>query len=294
MKNRSYAGLAINVALFYFTFTGVCQSLRAQTEIHFRLAHNTLVVVPVMAGKEGPFDFVLDTGADTSVVDPSIKTRLSMASDGSVEQTTLAGVQTLTSGRIPSLWIGSVQATDVSVLVQDLSELRKMDSRIVGIAGQDFLSRFNYMLDYDKRVLRFEKNNEIRDYLEGERLAIETNGNRMFLRSEAQSRKRTNLRLLLDSGANSVVLLHTPSQSLQLQLEASGFETTSSGHVGLQIARIHDLIVGSEKFHDLPVALPAAEPSEHIGDGLLPTVLFHTLYVNSRERFVILNPHPKN
>jgi hypothetical protein len=80
---------------------------------------------------------------------------------------------------------------------------------------------------------------------------------------------------------------------LQLPLEGTGVETTSSGQLGLQIARVHELIVGPEKFHDLPVALPAAEAFEHIGDGLLPTVLFHTLYVNSRERFVILNPHLK-
>ena len=98
MKNRSYVGLAIKVALFYFTLTGLSQSLRAQTELRFRLAHNTLVVVPVMAGTEGPFDFVLDTGADTSVVDPSITRQLLMASAGSTEQTTLAGKQTLTTG----------------------------------------------------------------------------------------------------------------------------------------------------------------------------------------------------
>ena len=79
---------------------------------------------------------------------------LSIASAGSVEQTTLAGIQKLTTGRIPSLSIGSIQAADVPVPVQDLSELRKMDSRIVGIAGEDFLSRFNYMLDYDQRGLR--------------------------------------------------------------------------------------------------------------------------------------------
>lgn len=179
MKTRSYAGLAIKVALFYFTLTGLSQSLRAQTELRFRLAHNTLVVVPVMAGTEGPFDFVLDTGADTSVVDPSITRQLLMASTGSTEQTTLAGKQRLTAGRIHTLSIGSAQATDVSVLVQDLSELRQMDSRIVGIAGENFLSGFNYMLDYDKRVVRFENDNEIQDSLEGERVPIEVDENHL-------------------------------------------------------------------------------------------------------------------
>ena len=46
-----------------------------------------------------------------------------MASNGSVEQTMLAGIEKLTTVRIPTLSIGSVQAADVPVLVQDLSDL---------------------------------------------------------------------------------------------------------------------------------------------------------------------------
>ena len=48
------------------------------------------------------------------------------------------------------------------MLVQDLSQLRKMDSLIVGILGEDFLSGFNYLLDYDKHVVCFEKDSEFR------------------------------------------------------------------------------------------------------------------------------------
>ena len=293
MKNRWYSGLALKIAILYFTLAGVCQRVQAQSEMHFRLAHNTLVVVPVMAGQEGPFDFVLDTGADTSIVDPSILARLSMASAGSVKQTTLAGVQTLTTGLIPNLSLGPVQAKGVSVLVQDLSQLRKMDSLIVGILGEDFLSRFNYLLDYDKHVVCFERDSEVQDSVEGERLAVETGENRILINAEAQSRNHANLHLLLDSGANSVVLPPSSSQSLQLLVRAAGFEATSSGQIGVQIGRMHELIVGSEKFRDLPVALSATEPSQDIGDGLLPTVLFHALYINSREGFVIINPRRK-
>jgi predicted aspartyl protease len=293
MKNTRYSGLAIRVALFYFTLAGTCQSIHAQSEIRFRLVHNTLIVVSLMAGEEGPFDFVLDTGADTTLVDPSIVPRLSLVSPDRVQQTTLAGVQTLTCGSIRTLSAGPAQAGNLAVLVQDLSELRKLDPHIEGIAGQNFLSHFNYLLDYRKHLVRIELASEIRDAISGDRLPMVASENRMIVASEAQSRVRAKLRLLLDSGANSMVLLRTASQALNLPTQESGRETTSSGQVGLQVGRLHLLTVGSEQFHDIAVALPDAEPAARIGDGLLPTALFQGLYVNNREGFVVLNPRAK-
>jgi predicted aspartyl protease len=293
MKNRPYAGLAIKITLLYFTLAGVSPSIQAQAEMRFRLVHNTLIVVSVMANGVGPFDFVFDTGADTTIVDPSVAPKLSLVSLDHVEQTTLAGAQTLTRAKLRTLSIGSVQAESIPVLVQDLAELRKLDSNIEGIAAQNFLSHFNYILDYHSRVIRFEQANEIRNTIQGDQVPLEAGNNRMLVASEAQSRNHAKLHLLLDSGANSVVLLRTASQTLNLPKQESGLETTSSGQVGLQVARVRELVVGSEQFHDMEVALPAADPAERIGDGLLPTAFFHALYVNNHDGFVIFNPRAR-
>jgi predicted aspartyl protease len=290
MKNKPYAGLAIKITLLYLTLAGVSPSIQAQAEMRFRLVHNTLIVVSVMANGVGPFDFVFDTGADTTIVDPSIAPKLSLVSLDHVEQTTLAGAQTLTRAKLRTLSIGSVQAESIPVLVQDLAELRKLDSNIEGIAAQNFLSHFNYILDYHSRVIHFEQANEIRNTIQGDQVPLEASNNRMLVASEAQSRNHAKLHLLLDSGANSVVLLRTASQTLNLPKPESGLETTSSGQVGLQVARVRELVVGSEQFHDMEVALPAADPAERIGDGLLPTAFFHALYVNNHDGFVIFNP----
>jgi predicted aspartyl protease len=290
MKNRPYTGLAIKVALFYCTLAGVCQSIQAQQEIHFRLIHETLIVVSVMANGGGPFDFVLDTGADTTIVDPSIAPELSLVPLERVQQTTLANIQTLTRGLLRSLSVGTAQVENLGVLVHDLGELRKLDPHIEGIAGQDFLSHFNYLLDYRKHVVRIELATEIRDAIAGDPVPVEGSGNRMIVASEAQSRGHAKLSLLLDSGANSVVLMRAASQALRPVIQESGLETTSSGQVGLQVGRVNTLTVGSQQFHDIAVALPASEPAERIGDGLLPTALFQTLYVNNRQGFVVFNP----
>ena len=294
MKNTWNAGLAIRIALFYFTAAGICQNVQAQSEVRFRQVRDCIIVVSVMADNKGPFDFVLDTGADTTIVDPSLASKLSLTPPpAGVQQTTLAGVRTLNRVSMATLAVGPAHVENLPVLVQDLAGLRKMDSHVEGVAGQDFLSHFNYLLDYRRHSIRFEQDAEIQGGVEGDRVPIEGGEHRMIVASEAQSVNRAKLHLLLDSGANSVVLLPSASQSLSLSVQKNEIEATSAGQVELHVGVVRALTVGSQQFHDITVALSASEPAERIGDGLLPTVLFHALYVNNHDGFVVLNPQPR-
>jgi predicted aspartyl protease len=290
MKNKAYTKLAIKIAVFYFIAGSFCQRIQAQSEIRFRLVRDSIIVVSMTADDQGPFDFVLDTGADTTILDPSLASKLSLATLGRVQQTTLTGAQALTVGRLARLSVGAAQVENLPVLVQDLAGLRKMDSHIEGIAGQDFLSHFNYLIDYWKRSVRIEQADEIRGSVQGEPVPIEVSGHRMIIASEVQSVGHANLRFLLDSGANSVVLLPAASHALNLSTQESRADVTTSGQAELKVGRIRELKVGSQQFHDLAVALPSTEPAARIGDGLLPTSLFKTVYVNNREGFVMFNP----
>jgi predicted aspartyl protease len=293
MKNLPYTGLAISLAFVIFAVAGICEQDHAETEIPFRLVNGNLIVVSLESGEDGPFNFVLDTGADTTIVDSSLAARLSLPSLRPVQQTTLAGVRILNRSLVPALSVGTAEVHNLPVLVEDLASLRQLDSHIQGIAGQDFLSHFNYLLDYRRRVLRIEAASEIENALQGDRVRIEAGGNRMIVASEGQSLRRANLRLLLDSGASSVVLIRSGSQALDVPAFESVQEATTSGNVNLRTGHVRTLSIGSERLHDISVALSAAEPAEPIGDGLLPTGLFQTLYVNNRDGFVVFNPRVK-
>lgn len=295
MRNTSSAGFAIRVALFCCALAGFCQCGYAQSEIRFRLLHDAIIIVSLTANGQGPFDFVLDTGTDSTIVDPSLARQLSLAALDRIRLTTLAGDATLIRSSLRTLALGSASVENLEVLVQDLAELRKLDPHIQGIAGQNFLAHFNYLLNYRKHSLRIELAGELRDAVQGDRVPIEARENKMLVASEAQSLGRAELRLLLDSAANSVVLIRKSSQALDLPAQANWVEVTGSGQVGVQAGRVRVLTVGSQQFRDIAVALPPSEPAdaERVEDGLLPTALFQALYVNNRQSFVVFNPRPR-
>jgi len=279
--------------LFYFTIAGFDHAIQAQSApVTFRLVHNAIVIVSLTANGEGPFDFVLDTGTDTTLVDPLLAAQLSLPAAGEIRLNSLGGSKTVTSSVLQKLTVGPAQVRNLHVLIQDLSAERKIDPLITGVVGQNFLSHFNYLLDYQAHSILFELSTEIRTAVEGDSVLMHTTGNRMIVVATVQSSDRARLRLTLDSGASAVMLVGRPSQVIGLRENKVGIGT-DAGFRAL-VGRVNLLTVGSAQFYDVRVLL-CREPAywEQIEDGVLPTALFRALYVNNKEGFVIFNPRLK-
>jgi hypothetical protein len=292
MKNTAFIGLAAGTALFYCTLGSACQAVEAQAQIPFKLVHDTVAVVPMTVNDQGPFDFILDTGTDTTILDIALAHKLSLVLSDRMTLTTLSGTQTLARGSVSSLALETTVVQNLEVLVQDLGEIRKLDSHIDGIVGENFLSHFNYLLDYGRRSIRIETGNELGDSIQGDRVQLETSGGKILVPCELLSTGRTKLRLLLDSGVNGIVLfrgLQSPATAFQ----ARWSDTNSRGNAsGIGMVRADALVVGTQQFRDITLGFLPARPEdrERIEDGLLPTALFRALYVNHSEGFIIFNP----
>ena len=293
MNIKPFLAIPVKIMITCLAIGGAWLHLKAESNLHFRLVDSTLIVVTLNASRGDSFDFVFDTGTDTTVVDPSIASRLSFVPAERMRVVTLRNMNFVLRGTIPSLSAGPFHVDNVPVLVKDLANMRKLDSHIVGIVGQSFLSHFNYLIDYRKYLVSIESGNEIRDNTEGEHVEIESTENRMMVASEAQSRGNAKLRLVLDSGTHSVVLLRAASQGLSIPKQETVLEETSDGQVELQKGRLQVLTVGSQKLHDIAALLLPVEPPVRMGDGLLPMMLFRAVYVNNHEGFVIFNPRTR-
>ncbi|MGW0826608.1 aspartyl protease family protein [Streptomyces sp. NPDC002845] len=115
----------------------------------------TIVLAPVSIHGEGPYTFVLDTGASSSVVDDDLARELDLPRTGKRQPISgVIGEDTVPVVSVREWKVGdiSLDATDTTVV--DLDSLHG-DRPIEGLLGSDVLSDFGQItVDYEKETLR--------------------------------------------------------------------------------------------------------------------------------------------
>lgn len=293
-KFRSQRGTVAGLLLFSLLYVFAGQGVHAGSPVNFKFVKNYLVVIPVRVNDAGPFDFLLDTGTNSTLVTPELAGRLHLRPTSSISLVTLSGTEVVPRAVLDSLALGTKSLKRLEVIFDDLSGVRSADSRICGVLGQNFLSQFNYLIDYRERYLEFEENNDLAKRLVGTPLKIEQDEGKMIVRSETARPVKESLRLVLDSGASHLVIF--PPASFRLRIEPEHRESflTTTNATGTLVRQgwLHDLSVGGEHIVSLPVALILPHDSfESRGeDGLLPTCFFRTIFFQNDRQTVILNP----
>ena len=161
---------------------------------------------------------------------------------------------------------------------------------ILGVLGQDFLSQFNYTLDFWGSRLFWDGEDRIE---KGVRLALEPSRGRFLVHLPQDARCRCPVRLVPDSGANGVVLFAgTEADRLVVNTAVTSMRTSTL--VGEGAARgviVRTLLVGPAILRNLPAArvvLPHDTTEE--GDGLLPLSLFARVSFRHHEGYMIVQP----
>lgn len=133
----------------------------AQGETAFELAgpNGAAILVPVTVNGEGPFEFVLDTGATMTCIAESLADSLELpALPGAVGM----GAGIGSSGRLrlvrfDSLRVSGASATELPGCAVDLTQIRELGLDAHGLLGLNFLKSFRVTLDFDRSVLTLQQ-----------------------------------------------------------------------------------------------------------------------------------------
>ena len=199
------------------------------------------VAVPVMVNGAGPFTFMLDTGASRSVVANDLARELAAPVVARSEVVTSAGSDMRPVVRLASIALAAARVEAVLAPVVPAGNLARLGRGVRGLLGQDFLSAFNYTLDYRRSRLTWD-----------ERLTCDAPGAVRLAQVEgrfvlsADTGRGSRVRLVPDSGAEVAVLFR--------------------GHHALP--RVSEFRVGGVTLYDVPVAV--IEREDPNVDGLLP------------------------
>jgi hypothetical protein len=274
----------------------------------FRFVNRYQIVVAVSVNHSGPYDFLLDTGTQITMVDPSLAVELHLHTTGAAMVSGAGFHESASFTQLDMLEAGSHALANQKVLVYGLLNLRSVDPHVRGILGEDFLEHFDMLIDYAHKLLCFDDSAVMRAEIKGPHIALVTPPQRadgaplpkLLIIAARLSGETRPVRLMLDSGAN-IPYLYNTSQHLVPQPMAptsfGGRSLVGSGADGNQHVfsalppqevKIGSLELRGVTFLTLAYARKDSRTTEF--DGLLTTDLFRRVFISHANHFVVLEP----
>jgi hypothetical protein len=293
---RLVASFLLLVLLVVLPGALAAQAKQAGEIVRFRLRDGYLIVVQTKVNGFGPFSFLLDTGATRTVIDPELARLLQAPVVGNASLTGILHVRLDELVRLEDVRLGGVSSSGLGAIVDKLARQKTLAPGIRGVLGEDFLSRFDILIDYKQRSLHFGGAPPT-----GERCRFETIGqyhgspttNRLLIPVELMDPSGMTVQLQLDTGAKTPELFPAGHNAHQSQPWASqpwsGSVATTSAADGVTILSNITIRVGKTMIPGLDV-VQSRRAVAFDSVGLLPASIFHRIYISHSGGFVVLNP----
>ena len=280
-----------------------CPGNVASVPLHLTSSHQMILAVSV--NHSGPYKFLLDTGSQMTMVEPSLAAELHLNTQGSAGVAGVGFVASAPFAQLDVLEVGLHAVTNPKVLVFDFQNSHSVDLHLFrGVLGEDFLAQFDMLIDNVHNLLCLDESSAMAADAKGPHVALLTPARatnsmpalRSLIIVARLSDGTRPIRLKLDSGTNVSFLFYT-ARYMPLEL----LTRTSSLGGGLDRAQRRvstmppqDLEIGSLEFPRVPFFTYADAP-EGLSrtsdcDGLLSLGIFQRVFISKTHHFVVLNP----
>jgi len=235
---------------------------------------STRMTVEVRVNGRGPYRFLVDSGADTSVVGLRIARDLQLPVGKPV---VLHG--TTASARVDTVLVDELQLGSSTVHNLELPALREQDLGGAGMIGIDALVEQRLMMDFEKRVIKSEDARQPAKLLDGE-IVVTARRRRGQLILTQVSAAGLPVEAVIDTGTEITIgnlalrdRLIRGNRSKFVTIPAMGVTGVT---INLQLARVGELRLGSVTLRDVPMAFADLPPFTVFGLSEEPALLLGT------------------
>jgi hypothetical protein len=264
-----------------------------------------LVFLQVRVNDSDALRFILDTGADTSVIDAQRAKALGLTPQGKIVASGAAGSAEATFTKGVSVSLPGVNLLDQTIYVLPLESLSVLGRKIDGVLGNDVLKEFVLEINYSARTVNLYEPRSYRYAGTGKIIPLTIDEGLLFVRASItpQGRAPIEARFEIDSGSTGAILLNTPFvASHRLLATVPKTIQTNSGGVGgtarMLIGRVSNVRLGRFVIDHPITHFSQATEGDYasskydglIGDRILGR--FRVIVDYSRRR-MILEPTPR-
>ncbi len=273
--------------------------------IRYHSLDHSQIEVSVAVNGRGPYEFLVDTGSQVTIVEPSLAAELELKPQGDVDVSAV-GNHSKAELAVPDLIeAGPVEVRRPLVVVESLAQIQALHPKIRGLLGGSFLGHFDVLIDYAHKLLCLDETNQLRQNVQGEHVAVvqQSDGvqnlpfpHRLLIPAHLAGGDSRDVLLMLDSESNVPLLytsnLKTPAWLLRGHTRAGNVAGNGS-KMPLMALPPEEVRIGSSMARQVAFLVPASTGRKVIGageDGLLPTALFKRVFISYADHFVILDP----
>jgi predicted aspartyl protease len=244
--------------------------------------HGGLIVETKVNGS-GPYRFLIDTGSSRTTITRSLSERLRAPAVARTEVVSAGSTEQALVVELESLSVGPAVAESLLAIVVADRRFRDLAGNVDGIVGQDFLSRYAYLIDRDRRTLTWNPGAAERP-AGGTTMRLQSAEGRFLL--ELPQPTGELLLMVPDSGAETMVLFENGNTS-RLAMRGLVGAVELNGLSGSRRARrvaLAALQLGETTTLRQQPAVVVTAATDTGSDGLLPMKLFRKVMVDSHSR----------
>jgi len=225
----------------------------------FRLAGGAqpLILLPVHVNDRGPFDFILDTGAGTSLLSSELAQQLEIKAIGSKEGQTAGGKVSVSLAKVDSLAVGETKLHDVDVGIVDLSQIGKtIGAKIDGDLGYNFLKHFRVTINYRDCELCLEDPKRVESFARRAQTEIPirlANPAKPLILVDVQANGRGPFQFAIDTGTSTTAITRELAKQLGVATSPAGAGTTGGSAIDFHAGSLQSFQLGGAKVHNMPV-----------------------------------------
>ena len=186
------------------TFAAPQPESDTNTHLRVRTIAGYLMVVTVSINDRGPFDFLIDTGTNTTLIDPQLATELALQPKDRLKLASLGSATEVPRYYLQTLQVGPASVSNQEAVAVPLPQLTALDHKIRGVLGMNFLLQFSFRLDYEQRTFDVYPFPESAQVPAGLRVPVEINESRLLIKVGSEASPSGSWRLALDSGICAV------------------------------------------------------------------------------------------
>jgi hypothetical protein len=258
------------------------------------------MIVAVSVNHSGPYNFLLDTGTQITMVDPSLAAELHLNTQESAVVTGVGFDAAASFAQLDLLEVGSHSVASQKILVFGIKNPRSADIHFRGVLGEDFLSKFDVLIDNAHNLLCLDDSAAMRADVKGPHIALvtadETTSDSSSFRSLIISARLSDgrpVRLKLDSGTNVAFLFDTSKYVTPGSTRSAGGGLNGAQRSYLTLPP-QDLKIGSLKFPRVSFSTTLADSRKDSRrsdyDGLLTLGLFRRVLICHADHFAVFEP----